>query len=73
MFSIDLPRAVLGFVGVHLGLRAEVAHLNGCVMKVSWPVRGGGRSFSPRCSTITTGRRMRCCSPLSSPAIPDWW
>jgi hypothetical protein len=27
MFSIDLPRAVLGFVGVHLGLRAEVAHV----------------------------------------------
>ena len=23
----DLPRAVLGFVGVHLGLRAEVAHV----------------------------------------------
>ncbi len=27
MFSIDLPRAVLGFVGVHLGLRAEAAHV----------------------------------------------
>src|SRR5262245_45368303 len=27
MFSIDLPRAVVGFVGVHLGLRAEVAHV----------------------------------------------
>jgi hypothetical protein len=27
VFSIDLPRAVVGFVGVHLGLRAEVAHV----------------------------------------------
>jgi hypothetical protein len=27
MYSIDLPRAVVGFVGVHLGLRAEVAHV----------------------------------------------
>jgi hypothetical protein len=27
MVSIDLPRAVLGFVGVHLGLRAEAAHV----------------------------------------------
>jgi hypothetical protein len=27
MFSIDLPQAVLGFVGVHLGLRAEAAHV----------------------------------------------
>jgi hypothetical protein len=27
MFTIDLPRAVLGFVGVHLGLRAEAAHV----------------------------------------------
>jgi Hemerythrin HHE cation binding domain len=27
MFAIDLPRAVVGFVGVHLGLRAEVAHV----------------------------------------------
>ena len=25
MYSVDLPGAVLGFVGVHLGLRAEVA------------------------------------------------
>ena len=25
MFTIDLPAAVLGFVGVHLGLRSEVA------------------------------------------------
>jgi hypothetical protein len=27
MFQIDLPRAVVGFVGVHLGLRAEAAHV----------------------------------------------
>lgn len=27
MFSIDLPRAVVGFVGVHLGLRTEIAHV----------------------------------------------
>ena len=27
MFQVDLPRAVLGFVGVHLGLRAEAAHV----------------------------------------------
>jgi hypothetical protein len=27
MFGIDLPRAVVGFVGVHLGLRAEAAHV----------------------------------------------
>jgi len=27
MFPVDLPRAVLGFVGVHLGLRSEVAHV----------------------------------------------
>ena len=27
MFPVDLPRAVLGFVGVHLGLRAEAAHV----------------------------------------------
>ncbi|MGI9031208.1 MAG: hemerythrin domain-containing protein [Ilumatobacteraceae bacterium] len=27
MFQADLPRAVLGFVGVHLGLRAEAAHI----------------------------------------------
>jgi iron-sulfur cluster repair protein YtfE (RIC family) len=27
MFSTDLPRAVLGFVGVHLGLRAEVPNI----------------------------------------------
>jgi hypothetical protein len=27
MFQIDLPRAVVGFVGVHLGLRTEVAHV----------------------------------------------
>lgn len=27
MFNVDLPRAVLGFVGVHLGLRAEAAHV----------------------------------------------
>jgi hypothetical protein len=27
MFPIDLPRAVVGFVGVHLGLRAEAAHV----------------------------------------------
>ncbi len=27
MFPVDLPRAVLGFVGVHLGLRAEVANV----------------------------------------------
>ena len=27
MYSVDLPGAVLGFVGVHLGLRAEVATL----------------------------------------------
>ena len=29
MFNVDLPRAVVGFVGVHLGLRAEVANLRG--------------------------------------------
>jgi hypothetical protein len=28
MYTIDLPRAVVGFVGVHLGLRAEVAHVD---------------------------------------------
>ena len=27
MINIDLPRAVVGFVGVHLGLRAEVANV----------------------------------------------
>jgi hypothetical protein len=27
MLAIDLPRAVVGFVGVHLGLRAEAAHV----------------------------------------------
>ncbi len=27
MFQIDLPQAVVGFVGVHLGLRAEAAHV----------------------------------------------
>ena len=27
MYQIDLPRAVVGFVGVHLGLRAEAAHV----------------------------------------------
>src|SRR5688500_13205281 len=27
MFQIDLPRAVVGFMGVHLGLRAEAAHV----------------------------------------------
>jgi hypothetical protein len=27
MFQIDLPAAVVGFVGVHLGLRAEAAHV----------------------------------------------
>ncbi|MET0143663.1 MAG: hemerythrin domain-containing protein [Ilumatobacteraceae bacterium] len=27
MFQVDLPRAVMGFVGVHLGLRAEVANV----------------------------------------------
>jgi Hemerythrin HHE cation binding domain len=27
MFQVDLPRAVLGFVGVHLGLRAEAAYV----------------------------------------------
>jgi Hemerythrin HHE cation binding domain len=27
MFQIDLPPAVVGFVGVHLGLRAEAAHV----------------------------------------------
>ena len=27
MLQIDLPRAVVGFVGVHLGLRAEAAHV----------------------------------------------
>ena len=27
MFRIDLPQAVVGFVGVHLGLRAEAAHV----------------------------------------------
>jgi hypothetical protein len=27
MFTIDMPRAVVGFVGVHLGLRAEATHV----------------------------------------------
>jgi hypothetical protein len=31
MFTVDLPSAVIGFVGVHLGLRAEVATIERAV------------------------------------------